>query len=164
MMKKTGLYVCIFVSLICLCSCTDKFKSFVGIKTIPTHKILIAGAKTDFKESLKEKIIERYKEKCTTHVLEFDKLKTIDLSSYDAILMMDSCLEWTNYEPVFRPYLNMVHNREKVVLFITASDTSSQFSYKDIDAITAASYIENEEMALKRISEKIDRLLTPLKK
>lgn len=140
-------------------SCTNKLTEIRIVPEKPEFKMLIAGDSSEFKDSIRSKVIGHYKDYFDIQVVNIKSLKTIDTHDYDVVLIMDTCLAWSRFNPSIKTFMKKSDNRKKTVLFMTADDTDWEYSYKEVDAITAASVIENEEQVFSRISYQIDGII-----
>jgi len=75
------------------------------------------------------------------------------------VLIMDTCLAWTDFNPSLKAFVEDLEGGKNVVLFMTAGNPDWTFSYKDIDAITSASRIENEDTVFAEIVKRIDGIV-----
>ena len=121
--------------------------------------MLIAGDSSEFKDKVRTQVIEAYKNEYNFEVVNINKLETIDSLKYDIILIMDTTLAWGGFNPSFKEFLDCPHNKKKTVLFMTAGDPGWQYSYKGLDAVTSASYVENVESAVSRIKKEIGKIV-----
>lgn len=118
--------------------------------------MLIAGDASEFKDQVREGLIELYKDEYNIDVVNIDKLKSVESQNYDLIVIMDTTMAWGGFNPSSKGFLDSAENRGKTVLFMTASDPDWEYSYKDIDAVTSASYVENVETALAALRKEIE--------
>ena len=156
-MNKSSVLACVLLVIIFFgTSCTKKLmeQNFLFKKVSKT--MLIAGDGSDFKNKVREQVIQAYKDEFNFDVVNIDKLKTIDSLKYDLIIIMDTTMAWGGFNPSFKNFLDCSHNQKKTVLFMTASDPDWQYSYKGIDAVTSASYVENLEAAVIGIKKEIE--------
>jgi hypothetical protein len=58
-----------------------------------------------------------------------------------------------------KTFLDAAQDPDRVVLFMTVDDTEWDFSYQGVDAITAASTIEDEARVAAVLIQKIDQIL-----
>jgi len=165
-MKKRSAPVYWMVVLICCglaASCARQLQETRISAPDARLNFIIAGDASEFKDSIRSRLIDRYKPYCTIEVVNINKLKEIDPDAYDAVLIMDTCMADTRFNPSFKAFVDKLEDQDKVVLFLTAADPDWEFSYGDIDAITSASVMENEEMVVSRITEKIDAIIAKKK-
>ncbi len=157
-MKNAVLICMLFIIPLVASSCTNKLieQNFLFKKVSKT--MLIAGDSSDFKDKVREQIITAYKDEYNFEVVNIDKLKTVDSHKFDLIVIMDTILAWGGFNPSFKSFLDSKFNKEKTVLFLTAGDPDWQYSYKGIDAVTSASYVENIDTAVSKIKKEIEKI------
>ena len=126
--------------------------------------MLIASDASEFKDRIRERIIARYQPDASIHIVKIKRLKDIDPTDYDVVLIMDTCLAWSGFNPSLNEFLETHASRGNIVLFMTAGDPDWTFSYQGVDAITSASVMENEEGKLDEIVQRIDHLLESISK
>jgi hypothetical protein len=56
-------------------------------------------------------------------------------------------------------FLKHIEDNKNIVLLLTSGDSDWKYSNKDIDAITSASKLEDEELIYSKISKKIDQII-----
>jgi len=123
------------------------------------NSILIAGISSDFRDTIKDRLIDRYKSSGSIDVVGLNQLSSINCSDYNAIILMDQCKAWTLYNLALKSFLKKSTQCNNVVVFITAGDPEWKYEYNGLDAITSASTISNEDRVVNEISLKIDRVL-----
>lgn len=159
-MKKLSV-VLLLITIFVVTACSKKLVETSIQSESTEHTILIAGDSSEFKDTLRTRIIDTYKNNNTDiNVVNISRLNHEDVSGVDAILIMDTCLAWTGFNPSLKSFMKDQENRKKTVLFITAGDPEWTYRYEEIDAITSASYMENEEVVFSRIKSELDRILT----
>lgn len=139
-------------------SCTRNLKETrleqPGIRT----SLLIAGDASEFKDGIRKAIIDRYRATCNIDIINIDRLPKIRGNDYDAVLIMDTCMAWSNFNRSVKAFLDKSQNRN-VVFFMTADDPEWTFTYNGVDAITAASEKENQDAMILQLSAAIDKIL-----
>jgi len=145
--------------LMVMAACTQSVKEIRLTTTDPQFNMLIAGDASAFKDTLRTRIISHYQGQSDIDVINIRKLKQVHLSDYDVVLIMDTTLAWTGFNPSLKAFLENLTDTHKVVLFMTAGDPDWEFSFQDLDAITSASNIENEETVFSEIIKRIDRVV-----
>ena len=156
--KFPVLLILLFAIILTGSSCSKKLmeQNFLFKKVSKT--MLIAGDGSDFKDKVRGEVIQAYKNEYNFDIVNIDKLKTIDSLKYDLIIIMDTTMAWGGFNPSFKNFLDCSHNKKKTVLFMTASDPDWQYSYKGIDAVTSASYVENIDTAFAKIKKEIEAI------
>jgi hypothetical protein len=77
------------------------------------------------------------------------------------VLILDTCLAWSGFNPSVNTFLENNKSKDNVVLFMTAGDPDWTYSYQGVDAITSASVVENEDVKFEEITQQINQLLIP---
>lgn len=158
-MKKTLTGMCVLFSLMLLASCSHHLKEIRLVPQITEHRLLIAGDSSEFKDSVRDKIIETYKSNTEITVINIKDLPKVDAAPYDAVLIMDTCMAWSGFNPSLKSFLDKDENRAKTVLSMTAADPGWKYSFKDVDAITSASRVENMEAFYSRINDGLQKIM-----
>jgi hypothetical protein len=139
-------------------SCTRNLKEIRLVQPDAGRSLLIAGDASEFKDAIRMAIIDRYRASCTIDIINIDKLPKISGDNYNAVLIMDTCLAWSNFNPSVKSFLDNSQN-DNVVFFMTADDPEWRFSYNGVDAITSASEKTNQDAMIRRLSAAIDEIL-----
>ncbi len=121
--------------------------------------MIIASDSSEFKDSIRERVIDKYRHAASIEIVNIKKLNEIDPMEYDVVLIIDTCLAWSGFNPALNTFLENNEQKENVVVFMTAGDPDWAYSYQGVDAITSASVVENEDVTFKEISEQIDQIL-----
>lgn len=159
--RKACLYISLFVLVIFLfSSCTKKIieTSIGSDKTM--DKILIAADASEFKSEILKRILETFQAKYNIDIVNIDKLNKMSIDEYSAVLIMDTCMAWTGFNPSLKSFIEKQENRDKAVLFITAGDPDWKYSYLELDAVTSASEIENEEIVYSELVTRVKTILS----
>lgn len=123
------------------------------------YKLLIAGDSSEFKDSVRDEIVERYKDKCSIEIINIEKLEEVSKEDFDFVLIMEGIRGWGILNPVMRDFIDRIENRERIVLFATSMNPYYEYSYEGIDAVTSASQMEKKDEIVKKLTEKLDRLI-----
>lgn len=158
-MKNYLLITCTLLSLFMLVSCSHKLKEVKFVPQIKENTILIAGDSSDFKDIVRNKIIEKYRPTCEIHVINIKDLSKVDAKLYDVVLIMDTCMAWSGFNPSLKSFLDNDDYLAKTVLSMTAADPDWTYSYKGVDAITSASRVETQETFFAQIDKEIIKIL-----
>ncbi|MBW2624439.1 MAG: hypothetical protein JRD68_16135 [Deltaproteobacteria bacterium] len=161
-MKIPGIRYLLFTALmvIIFSSCSRNIKEITINNLNAPHKIVIASNGSDFRDSIRDKVIKKYSDNCYIEVINLDKLQTVEYDRYDVILVMDAIIAWGGFNPEMKNYIDSLSDKKKVVLFLSAGDEELKYSYNGVDAISSASVVEEEGKAVKEITGKIDILLS----
>ncbi len=157
--SKCMALITISIWLLLVAACTQSVKEIRLTTTDPQFNMLIAGDASEFKDTLRANIINHYQGQSDIDVINIKKLKQVRLTDYDVVLIMDTTLAWTGFNPSLKSFLENLPDTHQVVLFMTAGDPDWEFSFQDLDAITSASNIENEEAVFNEIVTHIDRIV-----
>lgn len=158
-MKNSVSSIIIIGIVFFLGACSTHLKEINVVSEKAGHTMLIAGDSSSFKDKIRERIIEKYKPTCTIHVVNVDDLKEKTADSYDVVLIMDTCMAWSGFNPSLKAFMDREENRKKTVLSMTAGDPGWVYSYKGVDAITSASRVAKEDDFFNRIDKDIERVL-----
>ncbi|MBW1897994.1 MAG: hypothetical protein JRI61_02930 [Deltaproteobacteria bacterium] len=161
-MKTTGIRYLLFAALMVIIffSCSRNIKEITINNMNASHKIVIASNGSDFRDSIRDKVIKEYSDNCYIEVINLDKLQTVEYDRFDAILVMDAIIAWGGFNPEMKNYIDSLDDKKKVVLFLSAGDEELKYSYNGVDAISSASVVEEEDKVVKEITGKIDMLLS----
>ncbi|MDJ0808742.1 MAG: hypothetical protein QNJ01_01505 [Desulfobacterales bacterium] len=138
--------------------CTRNLKEERYTRADARYNMLIAGDASEFKDRLRQRLIEHYRIGCNIDVVNIATLGRIDDERYSVVVIMDTCLAWSHFNPSIKSFLDRVADRGKVVILMTADDKDWAFSYQGVDAMTAASKPENEDLVFERLRNEIDRV------
>ncbi|KPL18328.1 MAG: hypothetical protein AMJ92_08535 [candidate division Zixibacteria bacterium SM23_81] len=140
-------------------SCRSRMQQDTFENPEASHKILITGTTSEFKDAVTEGIVNRYKDTCQIEIVPPGELKGIDHADYSSIVIMDELRMGKTFGGSTGELAQKVENKDKVILFITAGKRDWQFSAEGIDAITSASEEGEERSVIEKISARIDGLI-----
>ena len=126
--------------------------------------MIIASDSSAFKDSIRNRIIQQYQDEGSIDVVNIKRLKEVNPLDYDVVLIIDTCLAWSGFNPSLNTFLEDNQTKDNVVVFMTAGDPDWTYSYKGVDAITSASVVENVEVKVKDILQQIDHILAENRK
>ncbi len=144
--------------LVLAAGCTRNLKEERFTRADARYNMLIAGDASEFKDRLRQRLIDHYRPGCNIDVVNIETLRRIDDARYSVVVIMDTCLAWSHFNPSIKSFLDRVADRGKVVILMTADDKDWAFSYQGVDAMTAASNPENEDLVFERLRNEIDRV------
>lgn len=121
--------------------------------------LLIASDASAFKDAVRQRVFDHFRHYSNVEVVNIGRLKTIQAKDFDVVLIMDTCLAWSRFNPSMKAFLDGAEDPSRVVLFLTVDDTDWAFTYQGVDAITAASRREDEERVAADLIRQIERLL-----
>ncbi len=154
------LWVVSILTIIPVVSCTRALKEQTFQTPQAQTNLLIAGDASEFKDMLRHTIIQTYRTKANIRVVNIDKLSQISPQDYDAILIIDTCLAWTRFNPSVRSFLERPAAKERVVWFMTVDDTEEHYQHHGVDAITAASVTTHQQEVATRLTRQLDAILS----
>ncbi len=159
--RKSYFFIYLFILVVFLfSSCTKKIieTSIGSDKTM--NKILIAADVSEFKNKILKRILETFQAKYNIDIVNIYKLNKMSIDEYSAVLIMDTCMAWTGFNLSLKSFIEKKENRDKAVLFITAGDPDWKYSYLELDAVTSASEIENEEIVYSELIARVKTILS----
>jgi hypothetical protein len=142
-------------------SCTSSVKENRLSHENPLFSMIIASDSSEFKDNIRNRIIQQYQNEGNIELVNIKRLKDIDPTDYDVVLILDTCLAWSGFNPSVNTFLENNKSKDNVVLFMTAGDPDWTYSYQGVDAITSASVVENEDVKFEEITQQINQLLIP---
>ena len=122
--------------------------------------MVIASDSSEFKDSIRNRVIQQYQNEGNIEIVNIKRLKDIDPTDYDVVLIIDTCLAWSGFNPTLNSFLEDNQSKDNVVLFMTAGDPDWTYSYQGVDAITSASVVEKEDMKFQEITKQINQIIT----
>jgi len=131
-MKIPGIRYLLFAALMVIIFSSCSIKEITINNLNAPHKIVIASSRSDFKNSIRDKVIKQYSDNCYIEVINLEMKK----------------------------YIDSLSDKKKVVLFLSAGDEELKYSYNGVDAISSASDVAEEEKVIQEITGKIDLLLS----
>lgn len=147
------------LSVVNFLACRSGMRQNVFENPDASHKILITGTTSEFKDAVVAGIVERYIQACHIEILPFSRVNKTNLGNYSAIVIMDECQAWMAFNTRTMELIRKTKDKDRIILFITAGDPDWQFSTQGIDAITSASEKGKEEQVIEKISARIDDLI-----
>lgn len=145
--------------LVITIGCTRNLKETRFTVDNPKYAILIAGDRSEFKDAVRNRIIDRYRANGDIEVVNVEDLKRADASAYDVVLIMDTCTAWSGFNLASKAFFDRVSDKANVILFMTTADPDWKYSHDGLDAITSASVTENREKMVEILSREIDMRL-----
>jgi len=121
--------------------------------------LLIASDASEFKDAVRGRVFDHYKPYSNVEVVNIGSLKTRQTGDFDAVLIIDTCLGWSRFNPSMKAFLDGAQDPDRVVLFMTVDDTEWAFTYQGVDAMTAASHMEDEDRVAADLIRELDKIL-----
>ena len=124
------------------------------------YDLLITGVTSEFKADIISRIVDRYKDQGNVNLVNMDKLDQLQCDDYDAILVIDSVQAWSYWNFSLNSFLEKTENCKNVVLLYTAGDPDWEYQYHELDAITSASQVEDQDRVFNELTYAIDVLIS----
>jgi len=148
--------VAVVAAALVLASCgTTGKRAYFGAHDAPRH-FFFACDSSPFKDQVRKELIGKYMATTQIEVAPVGHLRNIDPDDYDLVLVIDSCLAWTGFNPSLNRFLEQNSAKDNIVVFMTAGDPDWQFPDSEVDAVTSASNVENVDAIVDQIAMKID--------
>lgn len=125
-------------------------------------KIMIAALSSEYKDRIAQGLADRYKGRSLVTMVPIEKLNSIEYKKYDALVVIDALLAWQMFNMRTRWFIGKIKDpeeRKKIVLFFSAGKPRETYSVMGVDCITGASTIDTEAEVVRKLSERIDRIL-----
>ncbi len=151
--------VCFILCLPLFLSCAKKIPEQRFAVQNPEYDLLITGVTSEFKADIILRIIDRYKDQGNVDLVNIDKLDRLECDDYDAILVMDSVRAWSLFNFSLKSFLEKTQDCKNVVLLYTAGNPDWKYQYHEIDAITSASQIDDQDRVFNELTYAIDLLV-----
>ncbi|MFH1442272.1 MAG: hypothetical protein ABIH18_09590 [Candidatus Omnitrophota bacterium] len=130
------------------------------VKEASSVNILIASQNSEYKHALVKDIAQRLKSgKYQTKIIDLNKILAENQADYKAVIIINSC--WSGKQTrISRKFLNKLtkDEKQKVVVITTAKDIEWKNQVAGIDAVTAASKMNNIDSISKDILKKINAM------
>jgi hypothetical protein len=129
--------------------------------TVPAarYDLVIASDASPFKERLRERLIARFREQGNIAVVDLGSLAGLRVEDVDAVLVLDSCRAWGRHNRTLERFLKRTTDKGKLVVLMTAADPGWRYQPPGVDAITAASRLEDVDALARALSARLDRIL-----
>jgi hypothetical protein len=125
-------------------------------------KIVIATMSSEYKDRITQGLADRYKGRTRVTMVPIDRLNSLEVKKYDALVIIDALLAWQMFNARTRWFIGGIKDpdeKKKIVLFFTAGKPSPDYSVMGVDCITGASEMKEEAEVIRKISERIDGIL-----
>lgn len=132
-----------------------------SVQVVEKYHILIATSKSDFKQTLVEKITAKSDElNCESKIVKLKELNTEPVEKYDVIIILNSIWVFRMNKNVRKFFKNLdeIH-RSKIILISTAQDRGWKIKEQGIFAITSASREEKVDTVTDSVFLKIKEIL-----
>jgi len=144
-----------------LLSCVRSVPEMRHVVLNARYSLLIASDASEFKDAVRKQVFDHFSNYSNVEVVNIRRLKTIQTRDFDAVIIIDTCLGWSQFNPTMKAFLDDAEDPGRIVLFLTVDDTDWVFTYQGVDAITAASRMEDEDRVAAELIRQIDRILHP---
>jgi hypothetical protein len=145
--------------LVSLQACARSVPEVRHVAVNAHFSLLIASDASVFKDAVRGRVFDHYTPSGNVEVVNIASLKTRKVEDFDAVLIIDTCLGWSRFNPSMKAFLDGVQDPDRVVLFMTVDDTEWEFTYQGVDALTAASNIEDDARVAAVLIQKLDHIL-----
>ncbi|MEZ4579312.1 MAG: hypothetical protein R2875_15275 [Desulfobacterales bacterium] len=125
----------------------------------PAYDLLITGVTSEFKADIIQRIIDRYKGQGNVDLVTLDHLDRLTCDDYDAILVMDSVRAWSLFNFSLKSFLEQTQDCGNVVLLYTAGNPNWKYQYHELDAVTSASQMDDQDRVFNELTYAIDLLV-----
>jgi len=149
----------IFILMLSL-SCSKQIPEQRFVIENAKYDLLITGVTSEFKADIISRIVDRYKDQGNVDLVYLDKLDQLQCDDYDAILIIDSVQAWSLWNFSLKSFLEKTENCNNVVLLYTAGDPDWEYQYHELDAITSASQVEDQDRVFDELTYAIDVLVS----
>ena len=145
--------------LLLLSSCSKKIPEQRFVTENAQYDLLITGVTSEFKADIISRIVDRYKDQGNVDLIDLNKLDQLQCGDYDAILVMDSVQAGSLFNFSLKSFLKKTENCKNIVLLYTAGDPDWKYQYHELDAITSASMVEDQDRVFNELTYAIDVLI-----
>ena len=145
--------------LLLFSSCSKKIPEQRFVTENAQYDLLITGVTSEFKADIISRIIDRYKDQGNVDLIDLNKLDQLQCGDYDAILVMDSVQAGSLFNFSLKSFLKKTENCKNIVLLYTAGDPDWKYQYHELDAITSASMVEDQDRVFNELTYAIDVLI-----
>lgn len=145
--------------LVTLQACARSVPEVRHVAVNARFSLLIASDASEFKDAVRGRVVDHYKTYSNVEVVNIRNLKTRQTDDFDAVLIIDTCLGWSRFNPSMKAFLDGAQDPDRVVLFMSVNNTEWDFSYQGVDAMTAASHMEDEARVAADLIREIDKIL-----
>lgn len=154
--------ISLIIVLLLTLACTKQIPEQRFTAENATFDLLIGGVTSEFKEVIVTRLVDRYKDQGNIDLVDLSKLNQVQCEEYDVILVMDSCQAWSLFNFSLKSFLKKTENCHNVVLLFTAGDPDWEYQYNDLDAITSASMVRDEDRVFNELTAKIDNMISKI--
>lgn len=162
-MKITrNIFIIIALSVLFLPQCGKNIRETEVGPADAKNKIIIAAYYSDFKNTITQGLVDKFKNRAKVTVVPLENLGKIDPYKYDVLVIIDALLAWQLFNTRTRSFIEKLKDpgeRKKLVLFLTAGDPKKNYKFMGVDCITAASQVNKDAEIVDEISEKINSML-----
>ncbi|HQH96099.1 MAG TPA: hypothetical protein PLM53_03285 [Spirochaetota bacterium] len=160
-MKKTVCAVALMgMSLPFLAQCAKNMR-VVG-PADAKKKIAIATLSSGYKDRITQGLADRYKGTTRVTMVPINRLHSLEIKKYDALVIIDALLAWQLFNARTRWFIGGLRDpdeRKKIVVFYSAGKPRDDYSVYGVDCITGASEVNDDAEVVRKISDRIDRIL-----
>jgi hypothetical protein len=161
-MKLIKSIIFLVVACISFSQCVKSIRSVEVGPADAKQSIVIAARYSDYKDSIVQGLVNRFKNAARVTVIPLSKVETVDTRKYNAVVIVDELLAWKMFNYETGSFINTIKDpveKKKIVLFMTAGKPSKNYSFLGVDCITAASQQATNEAIVDEIAAKIKGVL-----
>ena len=145
--------------LMTVLSCARSVPEVRHVVVDARHSLLIASDTSEFKDAVRMRVFDHFKPYSNVEVTRIGHLKEHHADDFDAVLIIDTCLAWSRFNPSLKAFMDAAQDPGRIILFLTVDDTDWDFTYQGVDAITAASRMEDEARVATMLIRDLDKIL-----
>jgi hypothetical protein len=157
-----NLIIIIALTVLVLPQCVKNIRETEVGPADAKNKIIIAAYYSDFKNTVTQGLVDKFRNRAKITVVPLENLGKIDPYKYDVVVIIDALLAWQLFNTRTRSFIENMKDpaeRKKLVLFLTAGDPKKNYKFQGIDCITAASQVNKDAEIVEEISVKINGML-----
>jgi len=162
MINTRNIFIVIACTVLLLLQCVKNIRETEVGPADAKNKILIAAYYSDFKNTITQGLVEKFKNRAKITVVPLEKIGKIDPYQYDVLVIIDALMAWQMFNPRTRSFIQKLKDPEgkkKLILFLTAADPKKNYKFTDVDCITAASQANKDGEIVEEISARINNML-----
>ncbi len=158
--RKVSIAIIFILCALLLTGCGSRLlKEIKLINENAKHKFLIASDSSEFKDEIRNTIIEKYKNTCSIEIVNIEKLSEKSGRDYDFVLIMLEIQDWGMLNPEMRDFIDKTEDKKKIIMFATSMNPYYEYDYEGVDAVTSASNMENKYEILEKLTAQVDSVL-----
>ncbi|MEW5735398.1 MAG: hypothetical protein AB1921_11115 [Thermodesulfobacteriota bacterium] len=122
-------------------------------------KVLIAADASDFKGAVVKQLVEKLvADGAFVRLAPLSDLSKLNAADYKAVVLVNTVIAW-QAKPDVQAFIKRTQDRDRLILVSTAGDPEIRTDFDGVDAVTAASEMENAGGLADEIAQKVEKLL-----